>query len=100
MSYAPHIVYSLAITTFSIHLIAQRNGFREERSRVAAQLSILESIRDRLQSGERIPQDEMQSLRKLARPELAEDYQEEITWTEAFLGKKDIKTLAKGTGSS
>lgn len=89
-SYVPHIIYSVAITTFSIHLISQKTDIRERQSQITAKLSILESIRDRLQAGERIPAEEMMRLRKLARSANSR-YEEEITWKEAMLGKKDIR---------
>jgi len=67
-TYLPHVLYSLATTTISIHLVGTRTTCSEERARVNAQISILEDIAQRLRSNESISDDELERLKGLARP--------------------------------
>ena len=66
--YLPHVLYSLAATTISIHLVGTRAVCGEERARINAQISVLETIAQRLRSNESILDDELERLKTLARP--------------------------------
>ncbi|KAG6831617.1 hypothetical protein H0H87_004679 [Tephrocybe sp. NHM501043] len=64
----------------------------DERAHVAAQTSILESIRDQLKSDKPLSNDELVRLKRLARPlehNIAEATPEKtIAWRETILGRK------------
>ncbi|PPQ64177.1 hypothetical protein CVT24_008551 [Panaeolus cyanescens] len=66
--YFPHVLYSLALTSVSINLVGHRKQVEEDRARISAQLSILESIKAQLEqdADKPIPTEELQRLRKLA----------------------------------
>lgn len=96
--YLPHLVYSTALTSLGMHSLFQRKSAESERSHVAAQLSILDSMVQRLQAGEDISDKEFSRLWKLAKSH--EDgvesegkdagTKEVIGWREVFLGRKDL----------
>ncbi|KAF8959961.1 hypothetical protein BDZ97DRAFT_1922565 [Flammula alnicola] len=93
--YFPHVLYSVALTSISINLVSQRKKAEDEKSRVQAQISILESIKQQLQSNKPLSTDELERLKKLARAsagdaELAAAPKEEITWGDIFGGKKPV----------
>ncbi|KAK0491044.1 hypothetical protein IW261DRAFT_1435330 [Armillaria novae-zelandiae] len=90
-SYLPHILYSMAIMSLSVHLVYQKHSLRKEKGRVTGQISVLEDVVTQLRSGEHLSREELQRLKKLAMPSLEQEEKEEITWKEALLGKKDIK---------
>ncbi|KAG5654187.1 hypothetical protein H0H81_006569 [Sphagnurus paluster] len=91
--YLPHAIYSVAIVSLSIHLVNQRKLAGDERARIAAQTSILESISEQLRSNKAISGDELERLKRLARPlehnPATEGIPgESIGWREIFLGRK------------
>ncbi|KAG5647848.1 hypothetical protein DXG03_007772 [Asterophora parasitica] len=91
--YLPHAIYSVAIISVSIHLVNQRKLITDERARIAAQTSILESISEQLRSDKPLSTSELDRLKQLARPmehNPAVDGipGEPIGWREIFLGKK------------
>ena len=90
--YLPHVLYSLATTTISIHLIGTRTTCSEERARINAQISILENMAQRLQSNESISDHELERLKTLARPAekatLDAGPQEVIRWGDILWGQK------------
>ena len=90
--YLPHVLYSLATTTISIHLVGTRTTYSEERARINSQISILETISQRLRSNESISDDELERLKTLARPaEKATPNagsQEVIRWGDILWGQK------------
>ncbi|KAG6811884.1 hypothetical protein H0H92_005410 [Tricholoma furcatifolium] len=91
--YLPHAIYSVAIITLSIHLVNQRKQVDEDRSRIAAKTSILESIRDQLRSNKLVSQDELERLKRLAtrspeRETADEGPHQSIRWKEVFTGRK------------
>ncbi|RDB23794.1 hypothetical protein Hypma_008968 [Hypsizygus marmoreus] len=91
-SYIPHAIYSVAITSISIHLVSQRKTSSDERSRINAQISILENVSEQLRSDKPLLPTELEKLRRLARPpekSAVEVGNEEVMgWREVFLGKK------------
>lgn len=95
--YLPHVVYSTALTSLAMHSLFHRKEAEEERSHVAAQISILDSMAQRLRSGEDIPDKEFAQLWKLAKShdvapenENKEAGKGEIGWKDMFLGKKNL----------
>jgi hypothetical protein len=91
--YLPHVLYSLALTSVSINLVGKRKSVDDEKSRVEAQISILESLKEQLLSKTPPSVAEIERLKKLARP-AGEDVatkplpkEEETTWSTIFSGK-------------
>lgn len=94
LRYAPHIVYSLALTSISMHMLFQRRIAQEDRSQISAKISILESLVDRFGQGEQIDRKELLRLRKLAGvldPQTSENtYGDSKTeWKDVVLGRKE-----------
>ncbi|KAF8891868.1 hypothetical protein BD779DRAFT_1513580 [Infundibulicybe gibba] len=91
-AYLPHTLYSIAITSISIHLVSQRRASSDERARINAQISILQTISQQLRSPEPLSHDELERLRRLARPasiEAGVDIpKEEIGWKEVIFGQR------------
>lgn len=95
--YLPHVLYSLALTSLSINLVGRRRTTEDERARVAAQLSILASIKEQLRGEAPLSAAELARLKKLARASAAggEDggreegvrEGERIPWGDVFRGK-------------
>ncbi|KAI1788331.1 hypothetical protein LXA43DRAFT_950197 [Ganoderma leucocontextum] len=67
LEYLPHLLYSTALTSIAMHHLHQRKAAADERSHVAAQISILEDLRARLSLREPIPEREVERLWHLAR---------------------------------
>jgi hypothetical protein len=90
-SYLPHAVYSAAIISLSIHLVNQQRSSSDDRARLNAQISILHSISQQLQSGKPLSRHELERLKRLARPvPLSSESQlkEPIGWKEVIFGRK------------
>jgi len=92
--YFPHAIYSLAITSISVHLISQKRRIAEDRARIAARISILESVLEQLQENKDVPLDELDRLHRLARPSVIEENasgeRKGIRWREVFLGSRKV----------
>ena len=67
LEYLPHLLYSTALTSTAMHHLQQRKAAADERSHVAAQISILEDLRARLSAREPVPERELERLWHLAR---------------------------------
>jgi hypothetical protein len=88
--YLPHAIYAIALTSISIHLVNQRRTSEEDKSRVNAQISILESVRDQLRSDKPLSNDELARLKKLASAPLPEEEKPHIRWSDIFMGRKPV----------
>jgi uncharacterized protein YcbK (DUF882 family) len=93
--YFPHALFAIALTSISINLISHRRTAEEERSRIQAQISVLESIKKQLQSDEPLSNEELEKLKKLVRPvdvgkEVESQKKEEISWTNVFRRKPQV----------
>lgn len=97
--YFPHVVYAIALTTISINLKGRRSTTEDEKSRIGAQISILEGIKQQLQSNQPLSTGELERLKKLARPTTVDSTQgvkqsgeakkdHEVGWGSIFSGKK------------
>lgn len=92
--FLPHVLYSVALTSVSMHLLFQRKTVESERGHVTAQITILESIVHRLRTDKNFSDDELEKLRKLARAHGESETQLEglskgiVGWKEVFLGGK------------
>ncbi|EJF57164.1 hypothetical protein BD309DRAFT_857595 [Dichomitus squalens] len=63
LAYLPHLLYSTALTSISMHHLSQRKAAEDDRAHVAAQISILEDLLARPS----LPDPEFQRLWRLAR---------------------------------
>lgn len=97
--YLPHILYSTALTSVSIHLFWQRTVEKEDRDRYHAQVSILEDLAQQLRSGAPITDEEITRLKNLARVhgqgEGQEQSTEAIRWSEVVWGRKAADSVQK-----
>lgn len=95
-AWLPHIIYSLAITSISLHFLNAKKAAEESRRHYTAQISILETIHARLIAGEDVPD----ALWKLARAntdgELAnatrwtQSSADEVGWRDMILGRRRL----------
>jgi len=89
--YFPHAIYSLAITSISVHLVSQKRKIAEDRARIAARISILESVIEQLRENKDVPLDELDRLHRLAQPSVMGENAGEskgIRWRDVFLGPR------------
>jgi len=93
-AYLPHLIYSTVLTSLSFHLLFQKKQSEVDRAHLSAQISILESLKHRLRSGQDISDDEIGRLCRLAKThedghmEGAGMKRENVGWKEVFLGRK------------
>ncbi|KAL1729559.1 hypothetical protein EV714DRAFT_284879 [Schizophyllum commune] len=88
--YSVELFSATAIVSLSIHRIRLKKQWEEEELSLDARTSVLEGVVQRLRSGDRIPDDEMTRLRRLARPAnaLGPISGADITVKEMFVGRK------------
>ena len=91
--YFPHALFAIALTSISINLVSHRRTAEDERSRIQAQISVLESIKEQLQSDKPLSNEELEKLKKLVRPvdtgrEAEHHKEEEVSWTNVFRSRK------------
>lgn len=91
--YIPHILYSTALTSISMHLLWQRKTAEEDRARFKAQTSILQDLIAQLRSGEPISNEEITKLRNLARvhgevKQSSDKAKADIGWMDVLWGRK------------
>ena len=91
--YIPHLIYSLALTSLSFHILYQKKQSEVDRAHLTARTTILESLADQLRSGT-ISDADAERLWRLAKThddlEVRDRTQKEkkIRWKEVFLGIK------------
>ena len=95
--YIPHIIYSIAITSITTHLLNQRKEFEDTRYRIQTHIALLESTVQRLRAGEDVPEIEFERIEKLKSEERLDrgvargvkvEGGETIGWREVLLGRK------------
>ena len=83
--YFPHALFAIALTSISINLVSHRRTAEDERSRIQAQISVLESIKEQLQSGKPLSNEELDRQKKLARSvENDRERNKAVSWTDVF----------------
>jgi hypothetical protein len=90
-SYFPHALYSAAIISLSIHLVNQQRSSSDDRARLNAHISVLQSISQQLQSGKPLSSHELERLKRLSRParfSSESQLKEPIGWKEVIFGRK------------
>jgi len=91
--YFPHALYSLVCLSISVNFLSLRRTAEEEKARIQAQISILESIKEQLQAPT-LNADELERLKKLAKPTPKDIAMkvgsggEEVKWSDVFRGQK------------
>ncbi|THH17458.1 hypothetical protein EUX98_g9128 [Antrodiella citrinella] len=103
--YIPHIIYTLAITSISTHLLWHRKESDDQRRHVSAHIALLESTVARLRAGDRLPDDELDRVLRFGEKSLSQEEmeraravarglvrtegeKESIGWKEALLGSR------------
>jgi hypothetical protein len=105
LRFMPHIVYSLALTSFSMHLLYERRATEEDRAHYSGKISILETLVQNLEHGRKMDSQEVERLRKLAGistspvPKEVGRNQSEIGWKEVLLGKPHSEQTLNGSAS-
>jgi len=103
LQFMPHIIYSLALTSFSMHLLYERRAAEEDRTHYAGKISILETLVRDLEQGQTMDHHEVERLRKLAGvstshvPEGSGREQSKIGWKEVLLGKTPSEHALNGS---
>lgn len=94
-SYIPHLIYSVALTSFSFHLLFHRKQVDQDRAHIAAQTTILTSLATQLRSGP-VPEAEVERLLRLAKTHEFQDSvitkekeKAKIGWSDVFLGREN-----------
>lgn len=101
----PHIVYSLALTSFSIHLLYERRAAEEDRAHYSGKISILETLVQHLEQGRKMDAQEVERLRKLAgfsaslAPGDVGRIEPKIGWKAVLLGKRPSEQILIGSAS-
>ena len=88
--YIPHLIYSLALTSLSFHILYQKKQSEVDRAHLTARTTLLESLADQLRSGT-ISDTDAERLWRLAKTHDDLEVKEEkrrIRWKEVFLGIK------------
>ncbi|KAG2358098.1 hypothetical protein BDR07DRAFT_1452837 [Suillus spraguei] len=93
--YIPHIIYSTALTSISMHLLWQRKTADEDRARFKAQTSILQDLVEQLRSGKPISDEEITKSRNLARilgegKQSLDKAKTNIGWMDVLWGRKTL----------
>ncbi|KAJ3508818.1 hypothetical protein NLJ89_g5551 [Agrocybe chaxingu] len=94
--YLPHVLYAVALTSVSMNLVSARREIEDERARRQAQISILQSIKEQLQSEKPLSREELDRLKRLARPSekdialRAGLVGDDVKWGDIFRGKTPV----------
>ena len=88
LRFMPHIIYSLALTSFSMHLLYERRATEEDRAHYSGKISILETLVQNLEQGQKMDPREVERLRKLAG--LSTSHALEISRNRSTIGWKEV----------
>ncbi|ETW74791.1 hypothetical protein HETIRDRAFT_431036 [Heterobasidion irregulare TC 32-1] len=99
----PPLLYTLALSSLSVHLLYQRRAATTSRNQLSARISVLDDLAARLRAGEPVRAEEAARLRRLAtaaeRGAQADGAPErEVGWMEVILGRDEAKREAGETG--
>jgi len=88
--YIPELIYALAFSSISVHLLLQRRAAETDRRHYSARLSILGELAARLRTGDAVSDAEVTRLRRLAETiEEATHPGESIGWRQVIFGRKE-----------
>jgi len=91
--YFQHAFYSIACLSISINLVGMRRSAEEDRARVEARLTLLESIREQLGKGDDPNnKEELERLMRLSKRTVTKraqvvDEEGDVSWSDIFSGK-------------
>jgi hypothetical protein len=105
--YLPHIIYSIALTSISMHLLNTRKNAADERAAFRARESVLTSLITRLKTGENVSDAEIAKMRLMGNSKggMVAMYElpnpgggKSTSWKDAVMGQKsnehdDLKQL-------
>ncbi|KAF9523875.1 hypothetical protein CPB83DRAFT_910380 [Crepidotus variabilis] len=100
--YFRHALYSLACLSISINYVSLKRAVEEDKARIDAKISLLESIREHLRTKDAQDpkaEEELERLTRLyRRPQTTErgSLKDEITWTQIFSGMPASKLEKAG----
>jgi hypothetical protein len=97
--YLPEIIYTLALTSLSTHLLWLRKEAEEQRTHDTTRIKLLEDTVQRLRAGADVPQSDFDLIHRLAK-EPGTDHAaargvvatEHIGWREVLLGRRTTNT--------
>ncbi|KAI0043752.1 hypothetical protein FA95DRAFT_1574889 [Auriscalpium vulgare] len=91
--YIPELIYSLAFSSLSVHLLLARRDAATSRRQLSARISLLDELATRLRAGEDMSRAEVARMRRLAWEGEAESSiggeGEEIGWREVVFGRRE-----------
>ena len=89
--YIPELIYALAFSSISVHLLWQRRTAETDRRHYSARISLLGELAARLRAGEAVPDVEVARLRRLAETVGAAEAHlgENIGWRDVIFGRKE-----------
>lgn len=89
--YIPELLYALAFSSISVHLLWQRRTAETDRRHYSARISILGELAARLHAGEAVSDVEIARLRRLAETvgEAEAHPGENIGWRDVVFGRKE-----------
>jgi len=88
--YIPELVYALAFSSISVHLLWQRRTAETDRRHHSARLSILGELAARLRAGESVSDTEVARLRRLAKTVGEASHPgETVGWREVIFGRRE-----------
>lgn len=94
--YLPEIIYALALTSLSTHMLWQRKDSADQRAHYTARVKLLEDTAQRLRAGQDVPQSDFDLIDKMAREPGVDraaargtEPLGSIGWREVLLGRKD-----------
>jgi hypothetical protein len=102
LRFAPHIIYSLALASFSMHLLYERRATEEDRVHYSGKISILETLVQNLERGQMMDPREVERLRKLAGVSTSQVPEtnrnpSNVGWWEVLLGKTPSEQTSNGS---
>ncbi|EKM53622.1 uncharacterized protein PHACADRAFT_260073 [Phanerochaete carnosa HHB-10118-sp] len=93
--FLPEIIYTIALTSLSTHMLWLRKESQEQRAYFTTRLKLLEDTAQRLRAGQPVPEDDFDLIRKMAREPGSDrgaargiEPTDHLGWKEALLGRK------------
>ena len=95
--YIPELIYALAFSSISVHLLWQRRTAETDRRHLSARLSILGELAARLRAGEAVSDAEAARLRRLAETVGEATHPgEDVGWRDVIFGRKESGAEREG----
>lgn len=95
--YIPELIYALAFSSISVHLLWQRRTADTDRRHLSARLSILGELAARLRAGEAVSDAEVARLRRLSETVGEATHPgENVGWREVIFGRKESGAEREG----